>query len=682
MNDARKTKPQLVAEMEALRDELRRHISAETEAARAEEAMWQTQVALLALFNNLPGMAYRTTFSSKYPQGRVEFVSGGCLKLTGYPAADYVTDTTLYRQKVVHPDDRERVMAALTAAEARHEPFRLTYRIVTKSGDVRWMDEHGTALYDPRGAFMAREGFITDVTERALHLEELRRQHSELQKLTRAVEQAGELILIGDASGTIQYVNQAFENLTGYTREEVVGRPLRMAAYDRRERDLFRRIRATLQRGEVWRGRYVSRRKDGSLFELECTASPVCSEDGTYAGYVAVQRDTSAAYHATFEDRLAQKHEVLGMTAGSFIREFNNQLQAILGYAQLAAGSAGDAAGTETHLKRILEAADRARQASSDFLAFLSCAEEEPRVLPFRDVVGKAIRLLRTALPVSIEIEDRLGSDPQPVLGSPTELLMVLISLAVNAARPVWQTGGVLRVELGRPAGVPPVAPGDRGGPAAWIECRVASYGAVTTAVASEAPPPHPETHLAHSSVFGLAVVRDIVQRHGGTLSSSEEKPRERPAEFVLCLPLERPAETDRPEHAVAVASARSVSRGRVMFVDDEAALAELAQLELEGMGYDVQTYTASLDALDAFRQDPAAVDLVVADQTMPRMTGFELARHLLRIRPDLPIILITGYSEIVNDLQARAIGIRDYLIKPITPETLAEAIRRAMGRD
>ena len=682
MKDARKTKPQLVAEMESLREELRRHITAETDAARAEEAMWQTQVALLTLFNNLPGMAYRTTFSSKYPQGRVEFVSGGCLKLTGYPAGAYVTDTTLYRQKVVHPEDRERVVRAIAEAQARHQPFNLTYRILTKSGDVRWMDEHGTALYDAQGQFTAREGFITDVTERALHVEELRRQHSELQKLTRAVEQAGELILIGDASGTVQYVNQAFEELTGFSRADVVGRPLRMAAYDRRERDLFRRIRVTLQRGEVWRGRYVSRRKDGTLFELECTASPVCAPDGAYEGYVAVQRDSSAANHATFEDRLTQKLEVLGMIADSFIREFNNQLQAILGYGQLAAGSPADTAATEAHLKRILEAADRAREVSADFLAFLNCAEAEVRVLSFREVGAKAVRLLRTALPTSIEIQDALGSEPWPLNGNPTQLLMVIISLAVNAARPIWQTGGIVRLQLASGRGQPGTAGKDQAAPAAWVECRIASHTTGAGAAASLPPPAAQEPRLAHSSASGLAVVRDIVQQHGGSLSSSEEKPGERPAEFVLRLPLAAGAQIGRQGHRSPVVAASAPSGRRVMFVDDEAMLAELAQLELEGLGYSVRTYTASLDALEAFRTDPAGVDLVIADQTMPRMTGFELARQMLALRPDLPIILVTGYSEIVNDLQARAIGIRDYLIKPITPETLAEAIRRAMGSD
>lgn len=292
MNDTRKTKSQLVAELAALRAELAQRMATETDSARAEESMWQTQLALLELFNNLPGMAYRTAFDEKAPQGRVEFVSGGCLHLTGHAAAAYVTAPTLYRQQIIHADDRERVREAIAQAEARHEPFTLTYRIVRRDGQVRWMDEHGTGMYGPSGNAVAREGFITDVTERVTNLEELRRQHTELQKLTRAVEQAGELIVIGDASGAIQYVNQAFEDLTGFSRAEAIGHPPRMASGDPREPDLFRRIRLTLQRGETWRGRCVSRRKDGTRFELECTASPVMSAAGHFDGYVAVQRES------------------------------------------------------------------------------------------------------------------------------------------------------------------------------------------------------------------------------------------------------------------------------------------------------------------------------------------------------------------------------------------------------
>ncbi len=290
MKTTRKTKPELLAELESLRAELRRHITAETDAARAEEAMWQTQLAVLELFNNLPGMAFRTAFTTRHPAGRVEFVSAGCLRLTGYPAEAYVNDPTLYRERVIHPDDRQRVLAVIAEAQERREPYQVTYRIVTRDGAVRWMDENGTALFGPDGRLVAREGFISDVTERVNHIEELKRRQVHLLKLTRALEQAGELIVVGNADGTIDYVNQAFERLTGYTRDEVVGRVPREAVGGPEERDLFRRVRAALRGGETWRGRYLTRRKDGTLLELECTASPVFSPDGRFEGYVAVQR--------------------------------------------------------------------------------------------------------------------------------------------------------------------------------------------------------------------------------------------------------------------------------------------------------------------------------------------------------------------------------------------------------
>jgi PAS domain S-box-containing protein len=538
MKDNLKTKSQLLAEMEALREELRRHAIAETDAASAEESMWQTQLALVELFNNLPGMAYRTAFDAKAPLGRVEFVSGGCLRLTGYPAAVYVTTPTLYRQQIIHPDDRQRVREAIAQAEARHEPFTFTYRIVTKDKQVRWMEEHGSGMYGPQGEAIAREGFITDVTERMAHLEELGRQHTELEKLTRAVEQAGELILIGDASGVVQYVNQAFEEMTGFRRAEVIGRPLHMASTDRRERSLFHRILLTLQRGDVWRGRYVSRRKDGTLFELECTASPVISPDGHFEGYVAVQRDASDECHATFDDRLTQRLEVLGLVAGSFIREFNNQLEAIHGHGQLAAAAAAIPDGVQGHLQAILAAAAGAREAGAEFLSFLTSPDDDLRPVSFRKVAEKALRLLRSALPAGIEIRERLTDEPLPVRGNPTHLLTAVISLAVNAARPIWQRGGVLALTLARhPApGAPPEAAGAAESPR--VECRIASClvagGSAAAGVA--------EGRTVQPSVFGLTVLREVVQQHGGTISAADDIPGGTAAGFVLRLPLMEPA--------------------------------------------------------------------------------------------------------------------------------------------
>ena len=192
----------------------------------------------------------------------------------------------------------------------------------------------------------------------------------------------------------------------------------------------------------------------------------------------------------------------------------------------------------------------------------------------------------------------------------------------------------------------------------------------------SQAAPPFPALSLH------LEALAADVSEHGGTLTSPVTTLSGDAQEWTLSLPLAGTPPAAEPAALLSPSGEASAPApgAHIMFVDDEEMLTELAQIELEDIGYRVSPFTSALDALAAFEQDPDAVDLVIADQTMPGMTGFQLARKMLRRCPSLPIILITGYSEVVNDLRARAIGIRNYLIKPITPEKLAQAVEQALN--
>ncbi|MBN2448931.1 MAG: PAS domain S-box protein, partial [Lentisphaeria bacterium] len=583
----------------------------------------------------------------------------------------FVNDATFYRTQLVHPDDRDRVMTAIGEAMDQHRPYELVYRIVAKDGHVHWMKEHGTGLYAPDGTLTAREGFINDITEHVSNTEEIHRQHAHLSMLTRALEQAHELVMIGDASGRIQYVNEAFERMTGYAREEVIGYTPDQIVPDWGRAGFFRRVQSRIRHGRVWRGRYVSTRKDGTLFELEATVSPVLSPGGQLEGYVAQQRVAEGDVQPTAGDRDTQKREVLGVIAGSFIRSFNSQLQAIIGFGQLAAASAEDDAETATHVERILEAAERAREAAGDLLDFVRRGQPEGfGPIALRHVASKLVRFIRVALPANVRLLSSLCEEELVTQGHAGDLEQALVSLVVGATRPLWRSGGQVEVALEGVAG-------KRGKPMA--EFRVLVRRDVPAPPGSGGPRRgDPE---AGPTAFDMAVVRDIVEEHGGTFSSRPEAASGSIARYVIALPAipgaavpaDFESEAEEPTPAAAEGS-------HVLFVDDEELLGELAKLELESFGYRVTAFSSSREALAVFQQDPAAFDLVIADQTMPEITGFDMARQMLSLRADLPIVLITGYSEVVNDLQARAIGIRDYLIKPVTPETLADVIARALA--
>ena len=165
MKDEKKTKAELLAELRAMRREMRGNAVHSAEADDAEKALWESQMGLVALLNNLPGMAYRAALNPETGDRHVEFVSAGCMKLTGRPAAAYINDPSLYRNEVVHPEDREYVKRAIAKAEKERIPYQLVYRIIKADGEVRWLSEHGMGLYDAGAKLIAREGFINDVSD-------------------------------------------------------------------------------------------------------------------------------------------------------------------------------------------------------------------------------------------------------------------------------------------------------------------------------------------------------------------------------------------------------------------------------------------------------------------------------------------------------------------------------------
>lgn len=375
----------------------------------------------------------------------------------------------------------------------------------------------------------------------------------------------------------------------------------------------------------------------------------------------------------------AQKMEALGMLAGGIAHDFNNILTAIIGYAELISLEAIPGSMTERNVRELLKAGHRAKDLVKQILAFSRRSEQERKPIRLDSTIKEALKLLRASLPSTIDIRQEIDQGGL-VKADPTQIHQVLMNLCTNASQAMAEKGGVLSVRWKpvdvsgtmtcRQTDLPP-------GPYMRLSVEDTGHGMSPEVVGRIFDPYFTTKEVGKGTGLGLAVVQGIVKGHGGAVTVISEVGKG--STFEVYLPrldgVEGVAERKHPEPLPFG------GRERILFVDDEPALNEVGRQILEHLGYEVENRTNSLEALELFLQDTQRFDLLITDMTMPNMTGDRLAQEVLRIRPNIPIILCTGFSERVSEEQARKLGIRELVMKPIVMSDLAKTVRRALDQ-
>ncbi|QJB58336.1 response regulator [Pseudodesulfovibrio sp. zrk46] len=377
--------------------------------------------------------------------------------------------------------------------------------------------------------------------------------------------------------------------------------------------------------------------------------------------------------------RQSQKMEALGTLAGGIAHDFNNILGVILGYAEIIENSAEAESGLERRIKEISRAGKRARDLVNQILNFSRQGPQERHPMTLSPLIKEALKLLRSSVPTNVEIITRMETDQDNVLADPTQMHQIMLNLCGNASHAMQATGGTLTVTLSDVnEGDPVLPPEGMGRPERFVRLSVGDNGGgIDPQVVDRIFDPFFTTKKqGEGTGMGLAMVHGIVKRHDGYMEL-ENRPGEG-ATFHVFLP--KTAEAERP---MAEATSELVFReGRILFVDDEKPLTDIGREMLESCGFEVITRTSSVEALEAFRHRARDYDLVITDQTMPNMTGMELAREILKIRSDIPIILCTGFSDAVSLDRLRDIGIADFIMKPILKHDLIASISRQLMGD
>jgi PAS domain S-box-containing protein len=573
----------------------------------------------------------------------------------------------------VHPSDRDAVDEAYRESlrEGR-DSYEIEHRIVRPdTGEVRTVHEKCEHFRDAAGRIVRSVGMVHDITERK-RAESLRQALVEQERLRlgAAVEQASEAVIMADPEGRILYVNAAFEKIRRLGKDEAPGRDyFGLVGGDQRSAE----IRSAVSRGEAWNGRVVLARQGERPVTLEVAATPIPEPPGI----LITERDITGEVLLQEQVRQAQKLEALGTLAGGVAHDFNNILGAIIINTELALLDSEEDCPARESLPLILKAAERGKELVKQIVSYSRKQEWERSPLRPAPLVREGIRLLRATFPESVRVDETIVAEDAAVLAHPAQIHQILSNLCQNAALAMRGQPGRLEVRLDTCHVDADMASRHAGlGPGPYVRLTVTDSGCgMPPEVLDRIFEPFFTTRKpGEGSGLGLSVVHGIVRSAGGAITAYSEVGKG--STFNVFLPLHEEAGLARPPSPGSEVSSGSE---RILLVDDDPAqLRSLARM-LEKLGYKVTARSSGRTAGAAFKKDPRAFDLVITDQTMPRMSGLELARSLIKIRPEIPIILNTGFSEKVNGDAVGRDGIRGFLMKPFSIGELSALIRKVL---
>jgi len=580
----------------------------------------------------------------------------------------------------VHPEDRDSVDAAYSGSlRDQRDSFEIEYRIVRRdTGENRNVYTKCEHRRDASGRIERSIGMIHDVTERK-KTEALRLALAEQERLRlgAAVEQSSDAVVMVDLDGTIRYVNAAFESINRVPRDQAVG----SSYFDIPSDGLSAAaIREAVAAGRSWHGQLSRPIPGGHPVELEVTISPATDPSGKVLCGLVTEKDVTQESALQRQVRQAQKMEALGTLAGGITHDFNNLLGAIVINTELALLDLDPSHPARAPLPTVLRTALRGKELVKQIITFSRQREWEKKPLEVSPVVQEAMKLLRSTLPKDVVIHETISPESGMVLGDPSQIHQILVNLCQNAALAMKDEGGDLEVTL-EPVEVDAAMaarhPDLRPGP--HVRLTVADTGCGMSRELMERifEPFFTTRGPGQGSGLGLAVVHGVVRGYSGTIIVYSEPGKG--SVFSVYLPR---LEGRTPE-ADAARMARVVrGRGRILLVEDEEAQRASLAKSLRRLGYRVTARAEGRYALRVFRKNPDDFDIVITDQTMPRMSGLELAGALTRVRPELPVILCTGFSEKVNGGIAGHEEVRAFIMKPFTLDEISRLIAKALKNE
>lgn len=529
----------------------------------------------------------------------------------------------------------------------------------------------------PLGDDLPPSGFLGvyhDMTER-------KRVEDELVQLAAAVEAAAESIILTDAEGKIQYVNPFFEKMTGYTRDEVIGSAPGMLQSGKHDEAFYSSLWETISKGNIWKGHFTNRRKDGTIYEEEAVISPVKDGQGNIIHYVSVKRDVTQEMALEGQLRQSQKMEAIGRLAGGIAHDFTNMLLVIMQSAQLIKAQVEDRPDVSEFVNQIIEAGQRASALTGDLLAFSHRQRISVRERNINDVLRGIEGMLRRSLGDGVEFALNTQDDPLVAKLDAALIEQVLVHMTVNAQDAMPDGGNLLvesyLLEVAADETIP--LPGS----ACNMELEPGRYGVIAvtdTGIGMDAStmsrifdPFFTTKGTDKSTGLGLSTAYGIITQHGGALTVYSNPGKG--STFKIFMPLLETPDVQRNGYAAQKPG------GTILLTEDNPMVRANMTRLLQELGYKVFEARSASEAMQVLKNINGAVDLVVSDFMMEETNGREFAKQMHRSYPDLPVLFASGYTPLYFVTRGLLSPNDAVLTKPFSKIRAAKAIRDILVR-
>jgi len=603
---------------------------------RTQKALRTSEEKYRSLINSVPDVIYTVD-----TQGHILSISSAGVALFGYAQNEMIGQNFL---QYLHPDDAStarKFFYSAVIAKRSNPPGTIRLRALRKDGTVRWIAVNGSTTLDDDGEIAQMQGIIRDVTENCKAKEDLAR-------LAAAVNAADESIVITDTTGAIQYVNPCFEQMTGYSRTEIVGKNPRILNSGKHDRAFYAKMWTTISSGETWRGHFTNRKKDGTLMEEEAVISPVRDSQGKIVNYVAVKRDVTQQRVLESQLRHSQTMEAIGRLAKGIAHDFTNMLVIITNSAHLAKKKlAPIPAEVQLLFDNITTAANKAGELTSQLMAFTHQQTVSLRDVDLNKCVHGIEDMVRRTLEQNVRFAIRYSRTPSLVKVDPGQIEQAIIHLVVNACD-AMPNGGHLTLETSHlvlsPAEAVQFSEGITRKDVVTGPLAVITVSDTGAGISSDIQPHIFEPFFTtkgkgKSTGLGLSTVYGIARMHGGAITVYSNPGTG--STFALYLPLTQAGA------AAADASdtpTRILKPATVLLIEEDPLYRGLLAKILKGCGYAVlETENAKL-ALDLAQDAKAKIDLVMCDLLLAGTDGRKFADNLKRIHPQCKAVFLSGY--------------------------------------
>lgn len=670
-----KTKAELVAELEDLEKHLRKAEAFGARRKQAEDALYEFEER----YRNLIGGSIQGIFV--HQDWKLLFANQSFAKILGYKSVKEVMALDSIAETFA-PYERDRLTVFRDASKRGGQaPSQYEFDAVRKDGSiitllnivrmVKWEGED------------AIQSAVIDISDRK---QAEQRVLDEKERAENYLAIAGTMIVALSASGMVTLVNRKGCEILGYDLIELLGTnwiETVIPENDRAKTEKDFKNFIDSKKGTIAQLESEVVTKTGERRLIEWHVTLVEDGEGKVTGTLSSGEDITDRERAALERehlqselRQAEKLKTIGTLAGGIAHDFNNILTPIIGYSHMALSEVPEDSQVHADIERVVKGANRAKELVNQILTFSRRGEFEVSPVQFQLVVEDALKLIEASSPANIEIHTQIDTQCPPVMGDPSQLHQVVMNLCTNAFGAMEKSGGRLNVSL-------EIFEVD----AKFTKHRAESFKGkyVKLCIQDTGRGMGPETlerifepfyttrGVGEGTGMGLATVHGIIASHHGEIFVDSKLGKGTTFDIYL------PQTALEPEKEVSGDKTIPEGSENILFVDDEEEIGNLARQILERAGYTVTTKTDSREALKLFQKKPQEFDLVVTDQAMPKLYGVKLAEEILKVRPGLPIILISGFADTITLESVQEMGIRDFIMKPLVGYELAQAIRHAL---